>query len=294
MLVLTTKREVRDFVAAARRAGSRVGLVPTMGALHAGHASLVAAARDATDVVVVSVFVNPAQFGPHEDFDRYPRTLEADCELLDALGGVDAVFAPSVAEMYVNAADRSSLTNTRIVPGPVAMRWEGARRPGHFEGVALVVTKLLAIVAPDEAFFGEKDYQQLCVVREVTSELDLGVAVVGCPTVRESDGLALSSRNRYLSPAHRALAPSVHEALTVGQLAWARGEDAATVGRHVADHLRQRGGNDLVIDYIAVVDGVTLDPMDGGETCHARGATPGRVLVAVELGGTHLIDNIAL
>ena len=299
MVTVTTCREIADLVAGARARGERIGFVPTMGALHAGHAALVRAALDRCAFVVVSVFVNPTQFGPGEDFDRYPRTLDADRELLAETGSVAVLFAPSAHEVYGNAAADGATgglgRRTSVVVGHIADRWEGSRRPGHFDGVALVVTKLLGIVRPDLAFFGEKDYQQLCVVRQVVEDLKLRVEIVGCPTVREPDGLALSSRNRYLTESERSLAPAIFAALTDARTAWRAGADAAAVQRLVVDHLRQRCGNDLVTDYVGVVDGATLEPLEATTTLSqiGEGARP-RILVAAQLGGTHLLDNIEL
>jgi pantoate--beta-alanine ligase len=193
------KGEVRSAVAEARREGRTIALVPTMGALHEGHLSLVRAARMRADFVVVSVFVNPTQFGPGEDFDRYPRRIDADLELLGD-EGVDIVFVPSAESMYQDGTD------IVVDPGELAQRWEGALRPGHFSGVTTVVAKLFNLVSPDLAFFGEKDYQQLRVIGRMARQLDFGVGVVGCPTVRDADGLALSSRNVHLSASERAAA----------------------------------------------------------------------------------------
>ena len=293
MQVLRDKSAVREFVAAARAAGKTVGLVPTMGALHEGHLSLVRAAAASCDVAVVSVFVNPTQFGPHEDFDRYPRTLDADVALLEP-AGVAAVFAPSVDEMYgpaLRESAGSSPARTTVVPGPVSLRWEGELRPGHFAGVALVVTKLLSIVRPDRAFFGEKDYQQLCVIRQLNEDLDLGIEIVGCPILREPDGLALSSRNRYLTPAERSLAPELYRAITAARTAVGAGErSAAEISRLVTDHVlavRGEGWEAFEVGYVGVVDPDSLEPVDTVET----GA---RLLLSVNLSGTHLIDNSSL
>lgn len=293
MQVLREKRAVREFVSAARAAGKTVGLVPTMGALHEGHLSLVAAAAATCDVVVVSVFVNPTQFGPHEDFDRYPRTLDADVALLDS-ADVAAVFAPSVDEMYGPALRESggtSPTRTSVVPGAVSHRWEGELRPGHFAGVALIVSKLLSVVRPDRAFFGEKDYQQLCVIRQLNDDLDLGVEIVGCPILREADGLALSSRNRYLTPAARELALELHRVLEMARTLYRRGDvGVRKIESQLVDYLlAQRGpaGESFKVGYVAIVDPLTLEPVEGvGE--------PARLLLSVELDGTHLIDNGSL
>lgn len=297
MQVVREKSAVRTLVARARLNGKTVGFVPTMGALHEGHLSLVRAAADRCDVVLVSVFVNPTQFGPHEDFDRYPRTLDADVALLEATDVADrvvAVFAPSVDEMYgpaLSDSEGASPVRTAVIPGSVSKLWEGGLRPGHFDGVALVVTKLLSVVRPDVAFFGEKDYQQLAVVRQLVQDLDLGVQVVGCPIFREADGLAMSSRNRYLTPSARVLAAEIHRSIEVARSAYESGlRDAeklvATVTAYL-ESVRGAGGESFEIGYVALVDGATLEPVE----CAAPDS---RLLVSVSLSGTHLIDNSSL
>lgn len=295
--ILSEKSQVRELVSRLRREGKTVGFVPTMGALHEGHLSLVRVAAERCDAVIVSVFVNPTQFGPNEDFDRYPRTLDADVTLLagDPAGAkVAAVFAPSVEEMYGPALEANGGVNpvrTSVTPGAVSHLWEGALRPGHFAGVALVVTKLLSTVRPDYAFFGEKDYQQLAVLRQLNEDLDLGVQLVGCPILREPDGLALSSRNRYLAPAHRALATEIYRSIQLARSLFAEGErSAGTIAGAVERHLLGVGADGdggFVIGYVAVVDGRTLEPL--GEV-----DPNARLLISVELGGTHLIDNASL
>lgn len=269
---------VRARSRAWRRAGARVGLVPTMGALHAGHLSLVAAARAACDHVVASVFVNPTQFGPGEDLDAYPRDLEGDAAKL-AAAGCDALFTTPAGAMYppgyATWVTVEGLTETLC----------GASRPGHFRGVTTVVTKLLHIAEPDAAFFGEKDRQQLAVIRRLVADLDLPVEVVGCPIVREPDGLALSSRNAYLSADERSRAVALSRGLRRANAAFAAGERAAdALTGLVAAELE--GAADAV-DYVAAVDPATMQPV-------AR-AAPGVVLaVAARLGATRLIDNHAL
>jgi pantoate--beta-alanine ligase len=276
---VASKAEARRAAADARTEGKTIALVPTMGALHEGHLSLVRAACGRADYVVVSVFVNPTQFGPGEDFESYPRDLDADLRLL-AAEGVDLVFAPSAAVMY---APDASVT---VDPGALAEYWEGEIRPGHFTGVATVVTKLLSIVRPDLAYFGEKDYQQLQVVRRIVHDLDLGVSVVGRPIVRDRDGLALSSRNVHLSESQRAAALAIPAALEAAAeaLAWgereARALERAMFGRFA-------GVDDLWLDYAVVVDPDTLEPL---ETVDA----PARALVAARVGDIHLIDNCEL
>lgn len=275
-----SKAEVRGAVAAARREGKRIGLVPTMGALHEGHLSLVRAACARTDYVVVSVFVNPTQFAPGEDFEAYPRRVDEDVALL-AAEGVEIVFVPSAEAMYGDGPQVS------VEPGPLARRWEGEVRPGHFGGVATVVAKLLNTVTPDLAFFGEKDYQQLKIVQRLALDLDIGAGIVGCPIVRESDGLALSSRNAYLGAEDRLLALAVPESLEAAAAAAAWGEvDASSIAGAMRAAIAARSA-DIAIDYAAVVDPDTLEPLDTLDR-------PARALVAVRVGATRLIDNCPL
>ena len=254
-----------------------VGLVPTMGALHAGHLSLVAAARQRSASVVASVFVNPLQFGPGEDLDAYPRDLEADLDQLRA-AGVDAVFAPSVADFVPD-----DLATTVSVAG-LTEGLEGASRPGHFAGVATIVTKLLHVVAPDLAVFGEKDFQQLAVIRRMVADLDLPVDIVGRPIVRDDDGLALSSRNVYLSADERGRALRLSRALHAAAGRWDGDADVARAA--LWDGLRD--GEGLDVDYAEVVDPDTLVPLAGAGHVRAR------ALVAARVGGTRLIDNVLL
>lgn len=276
-----SKREIRSAIAEARREGKTIGLVPTMGALHEGHLSLVRAARARTDFVVASVFVNPTQFAPGEDFERYPRQLDADLALLGA-EGAEIAFVPSVDTMY------SDGTDVTVNPGALAQRWEGALRPGHFSGVATVVAKILNIVRPDLAFFGEKDYQQLKIVERMALELDLGVGIVGCPIIRDGQGLALSSRNAYLSPEQRAAALALPEALeaAAAAVAWGetKGESIEAAMRSLVESFPVAG---LELDYAAVVDPHTLEPA-------ASVNGPVRALISGRVGATHLIDNCLL
>ncbi len=261
----------------ARRAAlpGPVVLVPTMGALHEGHRTLVRAARARGGSVVVSVFVNPTQFGPGEDFDRYPRTWDADLAAL-AAEGADLVFHPGVADVYPAGA-----LGVTVDPGPLGSVLEGAVRPGHFAGVLTVVAKLFGLVRPDVAVFGEKDYQQLTLIRAMAAELSLGIEIVGVPTVREADGMALSSRNRFLSAGERAAAAAISAALRAAAAAGADGAEAAVrAARAVLD--REPG---LVVDYLALTD-PDLGP--------APAAGAARMLVAVRAGNTRLIDNTAL
>lgn len=273
--VYSLPSDVTGVSRALRHTGRRVMLVPTMGALHEGHLALVRAAkRTPGAVVAVSIFVNPLQFGAGEDLDAYPRTLDEDlAQLREA--GVDIVFAPTAAAMYPNGL------RTTVQPGPLAAELEGGQRPSHFAGVLTVVLKLLQIVRPDRVFFGEKDYQQLVLIRQMVADLNVDVQVIGVPTVREADGLAMSSRNRYLDPAQREAAVSLSAALTAGAHAAADGPRAALdAARSVLD-----ATPGLVVDYLELRD-VELGPLrDNGS---------GRLLVAARLGGTRLLDNVSI
>lgn len=278
VITVTTIAELRNRLDGARAAGQRVGFVPTMGYLHAGHASLMAMARADTDVVVASIFVNPLQFGPTEDLDAYPRDLAGDTALADG-EGADLLFVPSGAEMYPDGPVLTTVT-VEEVSAPL----EGRTRPTHFAGVATVVAKLFAIVGPCRAYFGEKDFQQIAVVRRMVRDLSIPIEVVACPTVREADGLALSSRNAYLAPEERAAAPVVHASLLVGRMAIDAGErDPATVRALVADLIEAEPLAEL--DYAEVVDARTLQVVDplAGEL---------RLLAAVRFGKARLIDNV--
>jgi pantoate--beta-alanine ligase len=277
--LLTRVAEVRQLVAAARARRQTIGLVPTMGALHAGHASLIRAARQETDLVVVSVFVNPTQFAPGEDFERYPRTLAEDLELC-AREGVDAVFAPSAEEMYPPGYC------TYVEVQGMQHVLCGVRRPTHFRGVATVVLKLFNIVSPDIAYFGQKDAQQARIIAQLVRDLNLPVQLRVCPIVREPDGLALSSRNRYLSPAERQQAVVLYQALEEARQQIAAGErDAARLQQVLQARIATAPLARL--EYAAVVDADTLQPL-------AR--LRGRVLLAlaVHFGSTRLIDNLLL
>jgi pantoate--beta-alanine ligase len=244
----------------------------TMGALHGGHAALLRQARARAATVIVTIFVNPLQFGPNEDFDRYPRTLETDLELC-AREDVDVVFAPTASVMYPNGQPR-----TRVNPGPLGEILEGASRPGFFHGVLTVVLKLINVTRPDVVFFGEKDYQQVALVRQMVRDLDLDIEVVGVPTVRERDGLALSSRNRYLSEPERATALALAAALRAGAAAGRNGADAVEAAARAV----LSGADGLALDY-AVVTAPDLGPApDTGEA---------RLLLAAKVGATRLIDN---
>lgn len=273
--VYSAPRDVADISRALRQTGRRVMLVPTMGALHDGHLALVRAAKRVPgSVVVVSIFVNPLQFGAGEDLDAYPRTFDDDAALLSG-AGVEMVFAPTAAAMYPDGL------RTTVQPGPLAAELEGAARPAHFAGVLTVVCKLLQIVRPDRIFFGEKDYQQLVLIRQMVADLNVDVAVVGVPTVRESDGLAMSSRNRYLDPAQRELAVTLSAALTAGAHAATAGAAAALeAARGVLDAVPA-----IEVDYLEL-RASDLGPLGGGG--------PARLLVAARLGGTRLLDNVSI
>ena len=279
MLILKTVAELRGWSRGARRAGLAVGLVPTMGALHEGHLSLVRAAKAACGAVAVSIFVNPTQFGPNEDFALYPRTFEADCALLAGVG-VDVVFAPGPEEIY--PAGAATFVEVEGLSG----RLDGASRPGHFRGVATVVAKLLIAAEPDRAFFGQKDAAQVAVLRRMTADLGLAVELVVCPIVREADGLALSSRNRYLSAEEREQALVLSRALkAVRGLADAGETRAEALTAAAGDVFRAEPA--VKVDYIAAVDWVTLEPVDV--------VGPGILFaVAAYVGKTRLIDNFVL
>lgn len=277
LTTVTTIAELRALLDEERRAGRMIGFVPTMGYLHAGHASLMEAARADADVVVVSIFVNPLQFGPAEDLDAYPRDLAGDTALAERCG-VDLLFVPTTAEMY------PSPVRTTVSVAGVSQPLEGRARPTHFDGVATVVAKLFSIVGPSRAYFGEKDFQQLAVVRRMALDLSLPVEVVGCPTVREPDGLALSSRNAYLSAEERAAAPVVHAALRAGRDAVLAGDtDPASVRAVMVSIIEAEPLARL--DYAEVVDAFSL------EVCDPLVGTV-RLLAAARFGKARLIDNV--
>lgn len=272
-------KSLRESVAQWRKRGVKVALVPTMGALHEGHISLVQAARKRARRVVVSIFVNPTQFGPNEDFSRYPRTFEADLEKL-GVAGADLIFAPAVSEIYPDGFA------TRIVPeGPAAAGLDDKFRPGHFSGVATVVAKLLTAVMPDFAAFGQKDYQQLQVIKTMVRDLHLPVQIIGAPIIREKDGLALSSRNIYLSAEDRAAAPTLHAALRECAKAIKAG---APVEQALAAARERIASAGFAIDYMEARNAQTLAPATDA------GADGIRLLVAAKIGATRLIDNLAV
>ena len=271
--------EVRKRAAAWRKDGAGIALIPTMGALHEGHLSHIAHARARAARVVVSIFVNPAQFAPQEDFARYPRDLAGDLAKLERAGGVDLVYAPAAAEMYPDGFD------TRLVVGGAAAGLESEFRPHFFSGVATVVAKLLIQVSPDIATFGEKDYQQLLVVKRLVRDLDFSVDIIPVPILREPDGLALSSRNAYLSPAERKIAPALHSVL--------RSTAGLARSGHGIPESEAEGAAALLtagfarVDYVAIRDAATLQPLRDVKR-------PARVLAAAWLGKTRLIDNLAV
>jgi pantoate--beta-alanine ligase len=276
---ITTVAELREYVAALRREGKRIGLVPTMGALHEGHLSLVRASKSECDCTVVSIYVNPTQFGPQEDFSKYPRTLDADLDLLAGCGA-EVVFAPRDDEVYPPGC------TTCVEVGGVGEPLEGQCRPGHFRGVATVVLKLLNMVQPDAAYFGQKDYQQAVVIRRMAADLNLPVAIRVCPIVREPDGLAMSSRNRYLSPAARQRATVLWRSLQLAVELVEQGErDAHKIAAQMQSVIQT--AEDARIDYVAIVDPETLLPVERitGKTLTA---------LAVKIENTRLIDNCLL
>jgi len=279
MEILRTVAELRRWSRALHCDGKTVALVPTMGALHAGHASLIRAARATASQVAVSIFVNPTQFGPNEDFNRYPRAFEADCALAST-EGTDAIFAPPVEEMYPAGAatfvDLYSLTD----------RLDGASRPGHFRGVATIVAKLLIAAEPDQAIFGQKDAAQVAVIRRVVADLCLPTEIVVCPIVRDPDGLALSSRNVFLSPVERTQALALSRTVRLVEALSASGERSRSTLVSAARKVIS-AEPDVRLDYVALVDWATLQPVDV--------AAPGSLFaVAAKVGPTRLIDNTIL
>jgi pantoate--beta-alanine ligase len=277
--VVRTVKALGSLVRNWQAAGNRVALVPTMGALHDGHIALVKAGRKRAQKVVVSIFVNPTQFSPAEDLSKYPRTFAADREKLSA-AKADLIFAPTVHEMYPDG-----FATTVSLAGPAAVGLEDAFRPTHFPGVATIVCKLFTQCRPDIAIFGEKDYQQLQVVTHMARDLDLGVKVIGVPTVREADGLAMSSRNRFLSPDERETALVLHQAMSTAAHRIRAGTDASEAVRTARAAITAAG---LALDYLELRDSTTLAPAG------AIAPEPLRLLVAAKIGATRLIDNIAV
>jgi pantoate--beta-alanine ligase len=280
LLVVRTVAGLRAQVGAWRAEGHRIGLTPTLGALHEGHLSLVALARARADRVVASIFVNPTQFGPGEDFEAYPRDEARDAALLTE-AGCDLLYAPMAGEMYAPGF------STTVTVAGVSEPMDGQARPGHFAGVATVVAKLLAQCAPDVAVFGEKDYQQLQVIRRMVADLDIAVEIVGAPTVRAPDGLALSSRNAYLTPSERPLAPRLHRALAEAADRLRAGAPVAETEARAAAALLAAGFSR--VDYLEVREAASLARLGPGPIeCEAR------ILAAAVLGKTRLIDNLAV
>jgi len=270
-------RSSEELALARSQLSGSVALVPTMGALHAGHLALIAEAKERADKVAASIFVNPAQFAEGEDFERYPRSEAEDVLKLEQ-AGCDILWAPTVADIYAGGFA------TKISVGRVSERWEGEARPGHFDGVATVVAKLLLSVRPDVALFGEKDFQQLAVIRQMVADLNIAVEIVGVPTVREPDGLALSSRNAYLSAEERQRAVALPNSLRLARAAILSGEPVSAALRDAKQALVDAGF--LRIDYLALVDASTLEPLDSPQGNM-------RLLAAAVIGTTRLIDNLA-
>ncbi len=283
MNVVTTITETRAILAQARQAGKSIGLVPTMGALHAGHASLIDAAARECEVVVVSIFVNPTQFGPNEDYEKYPRALQADCALCEEHGAA-VIFAPSPTEMY-GPDVRASATTVSVAK--LSETLCGRSRPGHFAGVCTVVAKLFNITQPDRAYFGAKDFQQVTILRRMACDLNIPVDIVTCPIVREADGLAMSSRNAYLSAEERKQAPALHAAL---QQARERVNNKHPSSQEVIQAIRDSIVAHAplgVVDYIQLVDPETLEDVPTTDR-------PVQAVLAVRFGGARLIDNMRL
>ena len=270
---------IADMKSLRQKLPEPVGFVPTMGYLHEGHLVLVRQAKAENSSVVVSIFVNPTQFGPQEDFNKYPRDPQRDLAMLEK-EGIDIVFMPSVAEMY------PPQFNSWVEVGKITERLEGAARPGHFRGVATVVAKLFNIVQPDKAYFGQKDAQQLVVIKKMVADLNMNLEVVAVPTVREPDGLAMSSRNIYLNPEERKAAVVLYQALTLAQKLWSQGEkDAQTIRQQMTDLIQKQPLAN--IDYISIADAETLDELD-------KVKPPALVSLAVKIGKTRLIDNVVV
>jgi pantoate--beta-alanine ligase len=279
MLELSTISDLRSWTEAQRTAGRRIGLVPTMGYLHEGHLALVDEARRRAEAVILTIFVNPLQFGPREDLARYPRDLPRD-RALAASRGVDAVFIPAVETMYPPGSE------IRVTPGVTASRWEAVARPGHFTGVLTVVAKLFHLVQPDLACFGQKDFQQLTLVRRMVRDLDWPLEIVEVPTVREADGLALSSRNAYLSAEDRRRALLLSISLLAAHQAFCEGEHRASA---LEQRMRQVLSREpeVGVEYIAIVEPETLEPVTQADSRTV-------IAIAARVGGTRLIDNIRL
>jgi pantoate--beta-alanine ligase len=275
-IIFTTPAALRQQIALWRGAGQRIGLVPTMGALHDGHISLTQLARSKAERVVVSIFVNPTQFAPHEDFTAYPRSFERDVEALSA-AGVDGIYYPRVDDIYPK-----NFATTVLVDGPARAQLEDRFRPTHFQGVATIVAKLLIQSAADVAVFGQKDFQQLAVIKQMVADLNLAVEIIAAPIVRDDDGLAKSSRNAYLNPAERALAPALYACLLECRTALRAGADSAALLATATADLSAKG---FVVDYLELRDGTDLGPPKAADR---------RLLVAARIGSTRLIDNLGV
>jgi len=278
MLIFNTISETQQYLKIQQRAGKTIGFVPTMGALHAGHISLIERAKSENDLAVCSIFVNPTQFNNPEDLKKYPRTLEKDCEMLKAVG-CDVVFAPSAEEMY------PSLPQLKMDFGTLETVMEGKFRPGHFNGVGIVVSKLFNIVKPEKAYFGLKDLQQVAVIRRMVQDLSFDLEIIPCPTLRETDGLAMSSRNTRLSPEARALAPQIYKALNLAKEKLQAGASVSEMKVAVDDHFTMYPA--FEVEYFEAADFDTLLPIEAKIT---DGKTA--LCVAAFLGGVRLIDNI--
>ncbi|MBN1787922.1 MAG: pantoate--beta-alanine ligase [Sedimentisphaerales bacterium] len=279
MEVIETIKKTRAAIAKARPGGRTIGFVPTMGALHEGHFSLIKAAKEQTEFVVVSIFVNPTQFGPNEDIDKYPRPFEADVKACEKLG-VDIVFAPTAEQMYPQ--ENITWINVEKVTEPLC----GKNRPGHFRGVATVCAKLFNIIQPDKAFFGQKDAQQAVVIKQMVADLNLPLEIIVCPTVREKDGLAISSRNRYLDAEQRKQAALLYAALQEAELFINAGQRKSSELISQMEKIL-RIGKRIKIEYISIVDAKTLDELD-----EAKGSS--LIALAAKIGTARLIDNIVL
>ena len=276
MIVESSLTETRRIVRAARQLGRLIGCVPTMGALHRGHVSLIENARKDCDFVVATIFVNPTQFGPNEDFARYPRTLDADLDMCRT-AGADLIFTPPVSAMYAESAQ----TIVRVTK--MAQVLEGAHRPGHFDGVSTVVTKLFNVTEPDRAYFGQKDFQQQLIIRQMVSDLDEPVEIITCPIIREADGLAMSSRNRFLSVDERQRASQLFQTLKLAeQLAEESTLTPPEIAQQMINHLKSVNGID--VQYAVIADSATLE-------CLAERSNSAVALVAARVGSTRLIDN---
>jgi pantoate--beta-alanine ligase len=279
MIDLTTIPALREWIAEQRASGRRIGFVPTMGALHEGHLALVDEAKRRADSIIMSIFVNPLQFGPADDLERYPRNLERDRALAKDRG-VNGLFVPQVDVMYPKGSE------VRVVPGATGDRWEGAARPGHFAGVLTVVAKLFHLIGPDVACFGRKDLQQLTLVRQMVRDLDWPIEIVPVATVREADGVALSSRNAYLTPDERQSAVALSQALEAAHRAWRAGETRSEVlERSMRETLRRFPA--VLVEYIAVTEPQRLEPISAADQSTM-------IAIAARIGRTRLIDNIVL